>query len=334
MLAMQDYRKNQWFLTGFLVVILAIVAIAWLSLGTREKQVFISLGLVILLVALVGGILIAVGYARKGWSAKAGALTGVFVGGSVSLVTIGLFSIAEGNAVGNVTYTLLGIASVGAGAMLLWALRMFPPSQQAAVASRTSQVIKIPSFLRSQRQTSPNRTPVTPTPEHSHRTGCVFISYRREDSPDVTGRIYDRLVQIYGKDSVFKDIDSIPFGTDFRKYLSSAIGQCEAVLVVIGEHWLTVTNADGKPRLEDEGDFVRMEIEAALERSIPVIPLLVQGASMPGESVLPPSLKALAYRNGVYVRHDPDFHNDMDRLIKSLGRILDHGSTANVRRDQ
>ncbi len=331
---MRDSRKNQWFLTGFLVIILGIVAIVWLSLGTREKQVFTSLGLIILLVTLVGGIMVAIGYGRKGWGARAGALTGVFVGASVVLVTIGLFCIAEGNAVGNVTYTLLGIASVGAGAMLLWVLRMFPPSPQAAAASRTSQIIKIPSFLRSQLQASPNPLPATPAPAHVHRTGSVFISYRREDSPDVTGRIYDRLVQVYDKESVFKDIDSIPFGIDFRAYLSSAIGKCEAVLVVIGEHWLTVTNANGKLRLEDEGDFVRMEIEAALERNIPVIPLLVQGASMPGEAALPPSLKALAFRNGVYVRHDPDFHNDMDRLISSLERILDHVAAAKGQPDQ
>jgi hypothetical protein len=331
---MQDPRKNQWFLTGFLVIILGIVAVVWLSLGTREKQVFTSLALAVLLVVLVGAIIVAIGYDRKGWSARAGALTGIFIGASVGLLTIGLFCIAEGNAVGNVTYTLLGTAGVGAGAVLLWVLRMFPPSPQAAAASRTSQIIKIPRFLRFQSQASPGQLPATPTPAHAHRKGSVFISYRREDSPDVTGRIYDRLVQVYGQESVFKDIDSIPFGIDFRAYLSGAIGKCEAVLVVIGQHWLTVTNADGKPRLEDEGDFVRMEIEEALKRNIPVIPLLVQEASMPGEAALPPSLKALAYRNGVEVRHDPDFHNDMDRLINSLERILDHSATAKGQRDQ
>jgi hypothetical protein len=90
------------------------------------------------------------------------------------------------------------------------------------------------------------------------------------------------------------------------------------LLAVIGDTWLTAGDGKGKRRLEDSRDFVRIEIESALERDIPVIPLLVNGASMPFEEELPAELKQLAFRNAIDIRHDPDFHNDMNRLITHL----------------
>jgi formylglycine-generating enzyme required for sulfatase activity len=148
-------------------------------------------------------------------------------------------------------------------------------------------------------------------------TKC-FLSYRREDTADITGRIYDRLVNHYGAADVFQDVDSIPPGVDFRKQLSEAVGQCQVLLVVIGRQWLTVTNRAGKRRLDDARDFVRIEIEAALQRDIPVIPVLVQGVEMPAEEDLPPPLQPLAYRNAITVSRDPHFHRDLDHLIKYL----------------
>ena len=146
----------------------------------------------------------------------------------------------------------------------------------------------------------------------------IFISYRRHDSADITGRIYDRLVQRFGKDQVFKDVDSIPLGVDFREHLGNVVGRCNLVLAVIGDQWLTSAAAGGGHRLDDAKDFVRIELESALERRIPVIPLLVRGAAVPSDSELPPSLAALTYRNGISVRPDPDFHRDIDRLIAGL----------------
>jgi TIR domain len=146
----------------------------------------------------------------------------------------------------------------------------------------------------------------------------IFISYRRQDSGDVTGRIYDRLVQQFGREAIFKDVDSIPLGVDFRGVLDKAVGQCNLLLAVIGRQWLSSQNESGARRLDDARDFVRIEIEAALQRNIPVIPLLVQGAMTPGENDLPPSLQALVYRNAIPIRPDPDFHPDVDRLIKGI----------------
>jgi TIR domain len=146
----------------------------------------------------------------------------------------------------------------------------------------------------------------------------IFISYRRQDSGDVTGRIYDRLVQQFGREAIFKDVDSIPLGVDFRGVLDNAVGQCNLLLAVIGRQWLSGQNESGARRLDDPRDFVRIEIESAIRRDIPVIPLLVQGAGMPGENDLPTSLQALVYRNAIPIRPDPDFHHDIDRLIKGI----------------
>ena len=146
----------------------------------------------------------------------------------------------------------------------------------------------------------------------------IFLSYRRSDSTDTTGRIYDRLVSDLGKESVFKDVDSIPLGTDFRTQLNHVLGRCQAVLVVVGVRWLEAQNAAGMRRLDDPDDFVRLALEAALARGIPVIPVLVAHATMPTEAQLPPSLVPFAYRQATVVRPDPNFHRDMDRLIAAL----------------
>ena len=152
--------------------------------------------------------------------------------------------------------------------------------------------------------------------------GHIFISYRRSDSADIVGRIYDRLVQEFGRDGIFKDVDSIPLGIDFKGYLDRTLSECNVLLAIIGDHWLDATDADGKRRLEDPNDFVRIEIESALAQGIAVIPLLVRGAQMPEEEDLPAGLKKLVYRNGIPIRPDPDFHRDMDRLVSALEEYL------------
>ncbi|MEO6080501.1 MAG: TIR domain-containing protein [Steroidobacteraceae bacterium] len=151
----------------------------------------------------------------------------------------------------------------------------------------------------------------------------IFISYRRSDNPDATGRIYDRLVAEFGKTRVFKDVDSIPLGTDFRGHLNQIVGGCAVVLAIIGPSWADTRSNAGQRRLEDPDDFVRIELEAALARGIPVVPVLVGNATMPGVTQLPTSLAELAYRQSIQVRPDPDFHNDATRLVSALQVILD-----------
>lgn len=152
--------------------------------------------------------------------------------------------------------------------------------------------------------------------------GQIFISYRRDDTAYVTGYINDRLCAEFGAESVFTDVDNIALGVDFRTVLDETVGQCQIFLAVIGENWLTARNSDGVLRLQDPSDFVRIEIESALQRNIPVIPLLVGGTKMPSKDELPDSLQDLAFRNGTLIRPAPDFHGDIDRLVHSLQQHL------------
>ena len=148
----------------------------------------------------------------------------------------------------------------------------------------------------------------------------LFISYRRDDSPGLAGRIYDRLEDHFGSDAVFMDVDSIPYGVDFRQYLTDAVGQCDVLLAVIAERWLSIKQG-GKRRLDDPDDFVRIEIETALARGIPVIPVLIGATPMPNEEELPTDLRPLAFRNAAAVDTGPDFHHHVDRLIRKIEEL-------------
>ncbi len=154
-------------------------------------------------------------------------------------------------------------------------------------------------------------------------TDQIFISYRRDDAAYVTGHIDDLLREEFGDEAVFTDVDNIALGVDFREVLDQTVSQCQVLLAVIGAEWLTVSGHDGRSRLEDPADFVRIEIESALKRDIPVIPLLVSGAKMPAAEDLPDSLRGFAFRNGTQIRPGPDFNVDMARLIKDLQRHFD-----------
>ena len=146
----------------------------------------------------------------------------------------------------------------------------------------------------------------------------IFISYRRGDSADVTGRIDDNLVTIFGRRNVFKDVDSIPLGRDFRKVISEGVGGCDVLLVVIGPGWLEAADEAGRRRLDGESDYVRIEIETALSRGIPIIPLLIGETPMVRPEQLPETIRDLAYRNGTNVRRDPDFRGDLERVAQAV----------------
>jgi hypothetical protein len=146
----------------------------------------------------------------------------------------------------------------------------------------------------------------------------IFISYRRNDVPDSVGRIADQLAGTFGHNDVFKDVDSIGPGVDFRTAVRSAIADCKFFLVAIGPGWVAAKDKDGAIRLNDPEDLVRIELEVAFERKLKVIPILVSGAEMPPPSALPESLRPLSYLNAVRIRHDPDFIPDTRKLIGAL----------------
>lgn len=146
----------------------------------------------------------------------------------------------------------------------------------------------------------------------------IFISYRRHDSMEVVGRIYDHLVREFGEEAIFMDVDSIPFGVDFRKFLREVVGQCGVLLAIVGDRWLDAVDDDGNLRLMSEDDYVRIEIASALQRDVPVVPVLIRGQKMPSKEKLPEDLQDFVYRNATSIRNDPDFRNDMERLIEGL----------------
>jgi TIR domain len=145
----------------------------------------------------------------------------------------------------------------------------------------------------------------------------VFISYRRADSAGYAGRVMDRLDRELGRDLVFMDVDAIPLGTNFSKVLHEEVAKCSVLLAVIGPNWLDVRDEHGNRRLDDPNDFVRIEIAAALQRNIPVIPILLDGARIPKADELPEDLKELSLRNGMEIHH-ASFQDDMTRLVRGL----------------
>ena len=157
----------------------------------------------------------------------------------------------------------------------------------------------------------------------------IFINYRREDSIGTAGRLHDRLAQTFGRDKLFMDLDHIPAGIDFVEHLNSQVAECGVILVVIGVNWLSAKDESGDRRLDSPDDFVAIEIAAALTRDIRVIPVLVNGASMPKASELPASLKPLARRQAAEVR-DLHFGRDGEALVKTINEAFEGGGVGSL----
>jgi hypothetical protein len=130
----------------------------------------------------------------------------------------------------------------------------------------------------------------------------------------------DALAERFGSEHVFMDIDAIEPGVDFGEAIDLALASSHAFICMIGRDWLQATDDQGRRRLDNPGDFVRLEIEAALKREIRVIPVLVRGAEMPHSDELPESLAGLARRNAIEIR-DNSWHYDVGRLVRTLENI-------------
>jgi hypothetical protein len=148
----------------------------------------------------------------------------------------------------------------------------------------------------------------------------ILLNYRRGDTAGNAGRLYEALEKRFGEENVFMDIDKIEPGLNFVEVIKRWVGSCDVFLAMIGQHWLTAVDQQGQRRLDDPGDFVRLELEAALGRDVRLIPILVQDVEMPRADELPPSLKELALRNGLEIR-DVSWQYDVDRLIQALEKI-------------
>ncbi|HEY5877135.1 MAG TPA: toll/interleukin-1 receptor domain-containing protein, partial [Ilumatobacteraceae bacterium] len=143
----------------------------------------------------------------------------------------------------------------------------------------------------------------------------IFISYRRDDSSHVAGRLSDRLRDAFGEEHVFYDVESINPGDDFREVIIDTLALVDLVLVVIGPNWQP-------ERLQSQADYVRIEISEALRQGKRVVPVLLDDVSMPSAEQLPPELAKLAFLNATRLRRDPDFRGDSGRIVEFL-RSLD-----------
>ena len=147
----------------------------------------------------------------------------------------------------------------------------------------------------------------------------IFISYRREDSQALAGRLYDRLVQRFGKERVFRDVDAIDPGANFAGVVGERIGGCDALVALIGKGWVQARDGEGHRRLDLPRDLVKAEIAAALAQGKLVIPVLIEGASMPAREALPAELVPLADRNALPIS-DSRFDFDVGRLCSALDK--------------
>jgi hypothetical protein len=147
----------------------------------------------------------------------------------------------------------------------------------------------------------------------------VFINYRREDSSGYAGRLRDDLAEAFGKDNIFMDIDTIPAGADFGRVVEDRISSSDVVLALIGKHWLGATDTHGRRRLDKPEDWVRLELESALDRAdVRVIPTLVGGADPPSSDDLPAGLEGLARRHA-FELSDARWRHDVEHLVHELG---------------
>jgi hypothetical protein len=152
-------------------------------------------------------------------------------------------------------------------------------------------------------------------------SGQIFISYRRDDASYPAGRLYDRLCAHFGQNRLFMDVDMVP-GIDFIEEIEKNVGSCDVLIAIIGKCWLNADDEEGKRRLDQPEDYVRLEIATALKRGIRVIPVLVGDASMPRPGELPDDLQPLTRRNALSVSHDR-FRADAERLISAVEQVLE-----------
>ena len=151
---------------------------------------------------------------------------------------------------------------------------------------------------------------------------AIFISYRREDTLSATGRLAETFATAFGAGEVFRDLQAIEAGTDFRRSLAEGLRAARVVIVVIGPSWLRPSQVDQRPRLCEVEDYVRLEIETALSYDLPIIPVLVEGAYMPKPADLPESIRALGFRQAHEVS-ETRWKYDVDRLIDVIARSAD-----------
>jgi hypothetical protein len=149
----------------------------------------------------------------------------------------------------------------------------------------------------------------------------IFLSYRREDATPYARLLQSELTERFPDARVFMDLDSIEPGLDFVEVIERAVGSCAVLVVLIGRQWATLADEGGQRRLDDPDDFVRSEVQTALERGVRVIPVLVDGARPVRRQELPDELQKLARLNALELSSGR-YRYDADRLFNVIQRVL------------
>lgn len=166
---------------------------------------------------------------------------------------------------------------------------------------------------------------------HGAQNNKVFLSYGREESAHVAGRMYDRLEIAFGKGEVFFDVEGIPIGGDFREHIRKNILESQALIVVIGQRWAACFRRStgwlswGVARTID---YVKIEIELALDHNVRILPVLVDGALMPSERHMPAKISQICYYQAASIRAGLDFRTDMERLLDAIKNPPRHATAA------
>ena len=185
-----------------------------------------------------------------------------------------------------------------------------------------------PARLISARMSGPSPNPPSQSGASAAAGPAIFISYRRRDADYAVDRLDERLRHAFGTQAVFRDTRSLEKGQAFPDNIRRALDEVTLGLVIIGPHWLEPDAATGKPRLHDAQDWVRLEVETLLARTLPsgqplpVLPVFLGDTRMPSARELPASLAALPTRNGLALRSAEDFEDSVRQLIEHVGKIL------------
>ncbi|MFT3760668.1 TIR domain-containing protein [Thauera sp.] len=164
---------------------------------------------------------------------------------------------------------------------------------------------------------------ITPPRMQAGAEPMIFLSYRRDDTEHITGRIRDRLGTHFGEHAIFRDVDSIPAGIDFVRKVEESIRGARALVAIIGPQWLAAADRQGRRRLDQADDPVRFELETALGLGLPLVPVLVKQARMPGREELPASLAALSPLNAVLIPPEPYFADGIRRLTAAIEALME-----------
>jgi hypothetical protein len=160
----------------------------------------------------------------------------------------------------------------------------------------------------------------TTTDATDMKTEKIVISYRRKDSQSTTRAIYERLEREFGAQAVFMDV-KIPVGIDFRKHINGVLNGSDILLAIVGPKWLG-KRIFGRPRIHDEEDWVRIEIESAIRRRVPIVPVLVDGAAIPSKGQLPATIRDIIYQNAARLDTGRDFSAHMADLIAGIREVI------------